>query len=449
VISLTLHEIADQLGCAFPAENPTIESIVTDSRKVEFGSLFAALEGSRVDGHDFASTAVSLGATAVLGSRNIDLDVPVLLVPDVTEALARIATMVRDRVDPLVIGITGSNGKTTVKEMTASILRQHHQILATAGNYNNQLGLPLSLFGLNPGHRFAVLEMGASQAGDIAHLAGIAHPDIGVLTNVGPAHLKGFGSEEGVAAAKGEIFQQLPQDGCAVMFGDQQWLRLWKEMNTAGRVLTFGNNPENDVVVLDETTVSTPLGRMAIELPVPGMHNRLNAAAAAAVGIALDVDLDQIRAGLNSFIPAPGRLQMKSSPLGWTVIDDSYNANPASLYSALQVLSSMEGKRWLLLGDMRELGEGGLKMHAEVGDAARSLGVERIFAVGELSEAAVRQFGRGARHFEDRQSLIDAVLEEIRPGIFCLVKGSRSMGMEVVAKALTDDANPGNLREAG
>ena len=371
-----------------------------------------------------------------------------LVVPDVTEALGKIAHEIRMKLDPVVIGITGSNGKTTVKEMIAAILRQNSNILATGGNFNNQLGLPLSLFGLEPGHRFAVLEMGASQAGDIAYLAGIAQPDVAVLTNVGPAHLKGFGSEEGVARAKGEIFQDLPEQGCAVMFGDQPWLDLWKEINTAGKVLTFGQKPGNDVRVLDQSTIETPAGRLSINLPVPGMHNRTNAAAAAAVGLALGIDLEQISAGLNSFSPAPGRLEMKTSAAGWTVIDDSYNANPASLYSALRVLSDMQGKRWLLLGDMKELGEDSQKLHAEVGDAARSLGVERIFAVGELTEAAVRQFGKGAAHFPDRDSLISAVLAEIRPGINCLVKGSRSMGMELVAHALAE-ADSAEHREAG
>ncbi len=459
MIRLKLHEIANLLGCEEPATNPTVEAIVSDSRKVRYGALFAAIEGARVDGHDYAPTAVSLGAVAVLASREIDLDgdgdarnanVPVLVVDDVVAALGVIAREVLRRADPVVVGITGSNGKTTVKEMLASILRRNAEVLATGGNFNNELGLPLSLFGLEEKHQYAVLEMGASKAGDIAYLAGIACPDVGVVTNVGPAHLRGFGSEEGVARAKGELFAALPPDGCAVIFGDQPWVDLWREMNTAGRVITFGQDASNDVRVIDEHTLQTPHGPIGLGLPVPGIHNRVNAAAAAAVALALGIDLEDIRLGLAAFSPAPGRLEMKATPAGWTVIDDSYNANPASLYSALRVLSEMQGKRWLVLGDMKELGEDSRKMHAEVGDAARSLGVERVFAVGELSDAAVDSFGDGARHFEDRESLIDALLDEIRPGINCLVKGSRSMGMERVVEAL-ENASTGHedIREAG
>jgi len=459
MIPLPLHEIAQWLECPPPEKDRTIELIVTDSRKVRYGALFAALKGSRADGHAFASTAVSLGAVAVLASRELDegppQSVPVLLVDDVTAALGAIAKEILDRVDPLVIGITGSNGKTTVKEMIASILRrnsgrENSAVLATGGNYNNELGLPLSLFDLEQRHRFAVLEMGASKAGDIAYLASIARPDVAVVTNVGPAHLKGFGSEEGVARAKGEIFQALREDGCAVIFGDQPWAGMWRKISGAQRAITFGQNQDNDVWVRDEVSLSTPDGPIQLDLPVPGMDNRVNAAAAAAVALALRIELEDIRLGLAEFKPAPGRLEMKTTAAGWTLIDDSYNANPASLYSALRVLNEMRGERWLVLGDMKELGEGGRKMHAEVGEAARSLGVDRIFAVGELSDAAVGSFGKGAEHFSDQEALIDALLGKIRPGINCLIKGSRSMGMERVVEALERESDRRKeVREAG
>lgn len=452
MMPMRLKEIAALLGVAAPEADPAIESVVTDSRKVRDGALFAALEGSRVDGHDYAATAVSMGAVGILASRQVDVpqSVPVLIVEDVTAALGNIAAELRRRVDPIVVGITGSNGKTTVKEMVASILRRKSNVLATGGNYNNQLGLPLSLFGLEKEHRYAVLEMGASRAGDIAYLAGIAQPDIGVVTNVGPAHLKGFGSEEGVARAKGEIYEALPVEGCAVIFGDQPWATLWRSINRAGRIFTFGQNVGNDVRVANSQGLETPQGNIALNLPVPGVHNRVNAAAAAAVALALGIPNDEIADGLAAFSPAPGRLEMKHTEAGWTLIDDSYNANPASLYSALKVLSEMQGKRWLVLGDMKELGEQSAKMHAEVGDAARSLGVDRMFAVGELSESAVRSFGRGAEHFSDRETLIRALLTEIRPGIHCLIKGSRSMGMDQVVRALERaPGRPEQVREAG
>jgi UDP-N-acetylmuramoyl-tripeptide--D-alanyl-D-alanine ligase len=292
--------------------------------------------------------------------------------------------------------------------------------------------------------------MGASKVGDIAYLASIARPDVAVVTNVGPAHLKGFGSEEGVARAKGEIFEALPKDGCAVIFGDQAWAGMWREISGSERTLTFGQGKGNDIRVRDETTLSTPAGTIQLNLPVPGMHNRVNAAAAAGVALSLGIELEDMRLGLADFKPAPGRLEMKTTAAGWTLIDDSYNANPASLYSALRVLNELRGERWLVLGDMKELGEGGRKMHAEVGEAARSLGVERMFAVGELSSAAVCSFGKGAEHFPDQDTLIKALLARIQPGINCLIKGSRSMGMERVVEALESESDRRDeIREAG
>ena len=440
MITLELRTIAELVGCVPPDQNPSVEKIVIDSRKVRYGALFVAIEGSQVDGHDFAETAVSMGAVAVLASRDLELDVPVLVVEDVVLAMGKIAAHVRQEIDPVVIGITGSNGKTTVKEMVTAILKRHSKTLATRGNYNNELGLPLSLFRLKQKHRYAVLEMGASQAGDIAYLAGIAQPDVAVVNNVGPAHLKGFGSLEGVAGSKGEIFQALQPDGCAVINGDEPWADMWREFSGAEKVITFGQGADNDVRVLDGQNLETPAGNVSLNLPVPGIHNRMNAAAAAAISLALGIEPADIEAGLSDFQPAPGRLETKKTDAGWTLIDDSYNANPASLYSALSVLSELRGHRWLVLGDMKELGQNSSKMHAEVGDNARSLGVERIFAIGELSQAAVSTFGEGAEHFEDRASLIETLTSEIRPGIHCLIKGSRSMGMEQVVEALVEES---------
>jgi UDP-N-acetylmuramoyl-tripeptide--D-alanyl-D-alanine ligase len=323
--------------------------------------------------------------------------------------------------------------------MLASILRQQGEVLATQGNFNNELGLPLTLFQLNPRHRFAVLELGASKAGDIAYLAGIALPDIGLVTNVGPAHLEGFGSEAGVAAAKGEIYASLPIGGCAILNGDQPWCPLWRQMSTAGRVLTFGAGPDLDVrfeQLEASVRMLTPAGSFDVRLTLPGTHNLVNAAAATAAAFALDVPLKKIRLGLEAVEPVPGRLNLIRTDAGWTVIDDTYNANPASLYSALQVLAGMQGTAWLVLGDMKELGEDSRKLHAEVGDTARALGVNRIFATGEMAATAVDSFGPGARHYAAQADLIAALQAELRPGINCLVKGSRSMGMERVVQAI-------------
>ncbi|MEJ2402355.1 MAG: UDP-N-acetylmuramoyl-tripeptide--D-alanyl-D-alanine ligase [Xanthomonadales bacterium] len=449
MIPLQLAELERLLGCPASDRDLEIRSIVADSRKAGEGALFAALPGERVDGHDFAAAAVEAGAAALLVARRLDLEVPQLVVDNVLEALGRIGRLVRERLDPVVVGITGSNGKTTVKEMVASILRLEGPVLATEGNYNNELGLPLTLFRLQPKHRYAVLEMGASKLHDIAYLAGIGRPDVGLVNNIAPAHLEGFGSIEGVARTKGEMFGALPAGGCAVMNADEPWGELWREQNGADRVLTFGTAPDADVRVeatADGCRLITAAGACDVALPLPGSHNHMNAAAATAVALALDIDMDIIRRGLEKVVPVPGRLNLLHTTAGWTVIDDSYNANPASLYSALQVLASLAGERWLVLGDMKELGAGSRKMHREVGENAAVMGVRRLFAIGDMAADAVDAFGPGGSHFADKQELAAALRREIHSGVNCLVKGSRSMGMEDVVEALVSESE---LREAG
>jgi UDP-N-acetylmuramoyl-tripeptide--D-alanyl-D-alanine ligase len=448
VIRLQLSELAAHLGCAAPVVDSTFENIATDSRRVHHGTLFAALPGNNVDGHDFAASAVDLGATALLLSRPLDLDVPQLITDDVLLALGKLAAMLRLRLDPQVVGITGSNGKTTVKEMIASILRVDSTVLATQGNYNNELGVPLSLFGLTTKHQFAILEMGASNPGDISYLCEIAQPDTGLITNIGPAHLMGFGSEEGVALAKGEIYASLPAAGCAVFNADEPWMDLWKEMNGADHSLTFGCDSECDVQLVENGAgpiLRIPGGAIELRLALPGRHNRLNAAAAAAIALSLGIESAAIEKGLEDVKPMPGRLNLIRTEAGWTVIDDTYNANPASLYSALQVLAQMQGTPWLVLGDMKELGDDSRKMHREVGEAARAMGVGRLFTTGELSSFTSQAFGEGAEHFDDRDELARVLCTSLRPGTTCLVKGSRSMGMEAIVEAIT---NSQSIREA-
>jgi len=443
MIRLQLSELAACLGCPEPASEAVVERIATDSRKVHHGTLFAALQGNHVDGHDFASSAVDLGAAALLLNRPLDLPAPQLIVEDVLQALGKVAALLRNRLDPVVVGITGSNGKTTVKEMVASVLRQQAAVLSTHGNYNNELGVPLSLFELTEDHRFAVLEMGAGKSGDIAYLCEIARPGIGLITNIGPAHLRGFGTEEGVARAKGEIYSSLPGDGCAVVNADEPWSAMWREMNQADRLLTFGSTAGCDVRLVERDNgplLAVPGGEIELRLALPGRHNLMNAAAATAVALALDIDPEMIEQGLEAVKPVPGRLNLIRTESGWTVIDDTYNANPASLYSALQVLAQMQGTPWLVLGDMKELGQGSRKMHREVGEAARAMGVGRLFTTGELSAFTAEAFGEGAQHFEDRDELARVLCSQLQPGTICLVKGSRSMGMEAIVEAITDNS---------
>ncbi|MGD8385218.1 MAG: UDP-N-acetylmuramoyl-tripeptide--D-alanyl-D-alanine ligase [Lysobacterales bacterium] len=429
------------LACEAPAANAEFSGITTDSRQVRPGMLFAALSGQTHDGHDYVDMALEKGAAAVMASRPLTTPLPLLLVDDVVRALGVLAADWRRQCGSLVVGITGSNGKTTVKEMVASVLGQKAGVLATKGNFNNELGLPLTLFQLEPSHAYAVLEMGASNPGDIAYLAAIAQPQVGVITNIGPAHLQGFINEEGVARAKGELYAALPPDGTAVINAAEPWVELWLGMNRAGSTVFF-NTDDGSGISLGGTAqrpvIRTPAAEFSLRLSLPGRHNLSNAMAATAACLALGTEPEAIKTGLELVKPVPGRLNLVPAQAGWTVIDDTYNANPASLYAALQVLAAQHGEPWLVLGDMAELGSNSRKMHAELGDAARSLGVKRLFAVGSASTATVDAFGEKASHYESREALIEALRSELRPGVACLVKGSRSMGMENVVSAISD-----------
>jgi UDP-N-acetylmuramoyl-tripeptide--D-alanyl-D-alanine ligase len=439
MIHMRLNRAASLLDCASPQTDIAFTGITTDSRQIIPGMLFAALPGETFDGHDYVRQAKELGAAALLICRDVDTDLPVLKVGDVLAALGTLAGAWRMQCPAKVVGITGSNGKTTVKEMIASILRLSGSVLATAGNFNNELGLPLTLFQLDHLHDYAVIEMGAGKPGDIGYLGTIAKPEIGVVTNVGPAHLQGFIDVEGVARAKGELYASLPGDGTAIMNLAEPWVELWRSVNNAGTVSSFNGDGHIQAQQLENKwLVTTPAGEFEMFLPLPGLHNVSNALAAVAVCLALNVPLTDISKGLETIKSVPGRLNLVQARSGWTVIDDTYNANPASLYAALQVLATQSGEPWLVLGDMKELGINSRKIHAELGDAARSLGVKRLFALGEASAATVDAFGDSAVHFNSRESLIEALRAQLKPGVACLVKGSRTMGMEHVVHAISN-----------
>ncbi len=441
MIHMSLSRVATVLGCGPLHSDLTFTGITTDSRQINPGMVFAALSGESFDGHDYIKQAQKRGAVAVLVGRKVKTTLPVLLVADVLTALGKLAADWRQQCPAKVVGITGSNGKTTVKEMIASILRQKGAVLATDGNFNNELGLPLTIFRLDTSDDYAILEMGASNPGDIAYLADIARPDIGVITNIGPAHLQGFISEEGVAQSKGELYASLPADGTAIINAAEPWVDLWQSINKAGTVSFFNGDDESHIharQTQDEVVICTPVGEYELQLSLPGHHNLANAMAATAVCLALDASLAEIKTGLEAVKPVPGRLSLKQSQSGWTVIDDTYNANPASLYAALQVLAKQSGEPWLVLGDMKELGADSRKMHAELGDAARILGVKRLFALGDASAATVDAFGDGAVHFSSMEELIGFLRKQLRTGVACLVKGSRSMGMEHVVDAISN-----------
>ncbi len=434
-----LNEVASLAGGLLSGANVEIRGMSHDTRALESGNLFVALPGERVDGHDFLQDAADAGAVGALVSRPVDHPLPQVQVADTLIAMGLVAAGWRQRLEVTVIGITGSNGKTTVKEMITAILSAHAPTLSTQGNYNNEIGLPLTLSRLNASHRYAVLEMGASRSGDIRYLADLARPHIGVVTNAAPAHLEGFGSLEGVARTKGEMFAALPADGMAVINSDDMFYGLWCDMAAHCRSLSFGLGESADVrgrALNGSARIETPAGAVDLNLNLPGQHNLLNALAATAVGCHLGLSIGDIASALNNLKSLPGRFQVHRDPSGWCLIDDSYNANPASVYAGLQVAANMSGECWLVMGDMAELGPDSEQLHAEMGRNARDLGVRRLFAVGPGSHATVGAFGPDGEHFRSHEDLIKALADALHPGVNCLVKGSRSMRMERIVQAL-------------
>ncbi|MEO5811699.1 MAG: UDP-N-acetylmuramoyl-tripeptide--D-alanyl-D-alanine ligase [Rhodanobacter sp.] len=420
-----------------------------DSRQVRRGDLFVAIAGEHVDGHDYLSMAAARGASGALVTRRVDIALPQVLVTNVTLALGDLASAVRAQRDVRVVGITGSNGKTTVKTLTAAILRQHGRAHVSAGNHNNELGLPLSVLSMPLDAQFAVFEMGAGKPGDIAYLAGIARPDVGVITLIAPAHLERMGSVEGVAETKGALYQALPADGVAIINADDAFAPFFAGLAGARKVLHFGLTHAAEVTARDlhatedgsRFVLVTPLGEAEVSLPLPGRHNVLNALAAAAVALALQVPLVTIVDGLAHAESVPGRLQRRQTHGGWTLIDDTYNANPGSMAAAIDTLLLAHGERWLVLGDMAELGSDARVMHAALGRRARDAGVDRLFAVGPLGAATVAAFGPHGEHFADQAALIAALRAQLHAGVTCLLKGSRSARMELVLAALDDAAS--------
>ncbi|GLQ50711.1 UDP-N-acetylmuramoyl-tripeptide--D-alanyl-D-alanine ligase [Dyella flava] len=425
-------------------DDASITGVEIDSRKVKPGDLFVAFKGERVDGHDYLADAKAHGAAAALVERRIDIDLPQVQVENAELALGDLASAVRAQRNARVIGITGSNGKTTVKTLTASILSRHGRTHFNTGSFNNEIGLPLTLLWMPEDTEYAVLEMGAGKPGDIEYLAAIARPDIGLVNLIAPAHLERMGTIEMVAETKGAVYHALPADGVAIINADDAFASFFAGLAGARKVLRFGLDHKADIGadILDQRVdgshfvLSTPHGDADVQLPLPGRHNIANALAASAIALALDVPLDTIVEGLEQASAVEGRLKRMTMPAGWTLIDDSYNANPSSMHAAIDTLALAEGERWLVLGDMAELGTDARALHAGVGRHARERGIQKLFAVGPLNAAAVEAFGAGGVHYEDKTALIDALRVQLHAGVTCLVKGSHSAGMEHVVAAL-------------
>ncbi|MEL7185639.1 MAG: UDP-N-acetylmuramoyl-tripeptide--D-alanyl-D-alanine ligase [Pseudomonadota bacterium] len=439
----TLSEAATNMNGELQGADAGFSGISTDTRSIANGELFFALQGPNFDGHDYVAKASKAGAAGAVVSRLLDDDIAQIRVDDTRKALGRLAAAWRNTKSPRVIGITGSNGKTTLKEMIAACLGATAPTLATAGNLNNDIGMPLMLARIEDEHEFAVFEMGANHAGEIEYLVSLANPEVVVLTNAGAAHLEGFGSIEGVARAKGEILQNAVRPRVAVLNADDAWFDYWSSLVTDIEMLSFGLGESADVRASDvsvlpdhsEFLLQTPEGEASISLPVVGIHNVRNACAAAAVALSLGLDIATIKAALESMAPVKGRLLPLRGINGSTLFDDTYNANPRSVAAAADFIASLPGDSWLVLGDMFELGEDAEDLHREVGASARASGVSRLLALGDLCKAAVDGFGDGAVWFASIDALI-AEVTNVTAGTNVLVKGSRGMRMERVVAAL-------------
>jgi UDP-N-acetylmuramoyl-tripeptide--D-alanyl-D-alanine ligase len=448
-----LAELARVTGGRLEGANIEFDAVSTDSRTLEPGSLFVALVGEKFDAHDYVRQAAERGCSAALVSRPVEAVVPQVVVTDTLAALTAFARAWRADYQGTVVGITGSNGKTTAKEMTGAILGVPGPCLITQGNLNNHIGVPLTLLRLQAVHHCAVIEMGANHRGEIAQLAAMARPDVGLVTNAGPAHLDGFDGIEGVARGKGEMFEALGADGTAVINADDRFAGFWRGLaRAAGRVVTFGMREEADFAasnVVERTAdegfttefdLKCPQGARRISIALSGTHNVMNALAASAAAAAAGATLDAIESGLISVRPVAGRLRMRVGLNGARLIDDSYNANPGSVRAGLASLAKLPGEHWLVLGEMRELGADSDRLHAEMGAFARESGVSRLLAIGDGSRHAVEAYGVGGQWFAGVDDLIEVARSDLGEDVTVLVKGSRSNRLERVADALAADA---------
>ncbi|MEL7297188.1 MAG: UDP-N-acetylmuramoyl-tripeptide--D-alanyl-D-alanine ligase [Pseudomonadota bacterium] len=443
-MQMHLSDIAHLLNVPGPEHNPVINAASIDSRRVASHDLFVALDGARTRGVEHIADAVRNGAVAALAPEPVSADVPVLCVDDPLSALQTLADHWRQQVDATVIAITGSNGKTTMRSLVHACIGA--AALATEGNYNNHIGVPMMLTRLMPDHARAVFELGANHAGEIAQMAAWVRPDIAIITNAGPAHLEGFGSIEGVAHAKGELFATLDADGTAVINADDDFAPLWHELAAPASITTFGSGPHADFWFENwhgdnagqQFLLHTPNGSVNVTLALSGRHNAMNAAGAIAVSIVAGVTLQDAVERLATVQAEPGRQHILQARNGWRVIDDSYNANPGSMRAAAESLATTEAVRWMVIGDMGELGANSEQMHFDTGVAIREAGIDRLLTLGEQAAHAARGFGADALSFLELDDLLTALGGSSAQDVTVLVKGSRSARMERVVAALCD-----------
>ena len=443
-----LSFVVDATQGVLHGQDCAFNGVSTDTRTLEKGELYVALSGPNFDGNEFVERAQEKGAAGAIVSALTKADVAQIVVDDTRLALGQLAAAWRDRRSLTVVGITGSNGKTTLKEMVAAFLSSVAPTLATQGNLNNDIGMPLMMSRIDDSHKFAVLEMGANHAGEIAYLTSLAKPNVVAITNAAAAHLEGFGSIEGVAHAKAEILQGEPAPDVAILNADDEYYTYWMSLCEGFDVLSFGVNDHADIRA---DQIETGKGRthftmhlldtsIEVTLPLAGQHNVRNACAAAAVASSLGVSSEDIKKALESLRPVAGRLQPLLGQNGATLYDDSYNANPLSVIAAAEFLASLPGKSWFVLGDMFELGDSAEKLHNDVGASIQEAGVDRLFTFGELSREAAEGFGEDAKSFDSLDALVEDLSSSMSDDINLLIKGSRGMRMERVVEALRMDA---------
>ncbi len=449
----SLASVAEHIAGRLFGEDRAFGVVSTDTRTLPQGALFVAIHGERFDGHDYVAQAEARGAAGALVDRQIGSTLPQVIACDTRDAFGRMARAWRDTFRIPVVGVTGSSGKTTVKSLIGSILGRARSVCVTEGSLNNDIGVPLTLMRLDAGHEALVAELAANHAGEIDYLASLVQPTVGVLTNAGPAHLEGFGSLQGVVRAKGELLDHLPRAGTAVLNADDPFHGEWRARASCEFHVSFGFAATADCTVAGDMALGADGSRFRLRLPdgveidisltLPGRHNVLNALAAAAAAHAVGASADDIRDGLAQADAVRGRLNVLAGRGGARVIDDSYNANPASVRAALDYLSTLPGHRVLVLGDMAELGEQGAQLHREVGDYANGR-CDRLIAVGPLAAQAARGFRGDASECDDIDQA-RGVIEPLLDGdLTVLVKGSRVMRLEKLAAALVDAAEDGS-----
>jgi UDP-N-acetylmuramoyl-tripeptide--D-alanyl-D-alanine ligase len=449
MISLMLSQIAESLDAELIGNDMVINSVSTDTRNIEQGALFVALVGERFDAHNFTHQAVESGAGALLVSKPVSDDVPQLLVKDTKLALGQLGALVHQTCMTPTVAITGSCGKTTVKEMIASIMEQKGQVLFTAGNFNNEIGVPLTLLRSTPEDDFAVIELGANHIGEIAYTTRLVQPDVALVNNVAAAHLEGFGSMDGVKQAKGEIYQGLNAGSVAIVNLDSHGGDYWQEVLADKVVKTFSlTDSSADFTASDISLneigeasfmLNTPQGEIKLTLGIIGQHNVANALAATALALELGASLEMIQSGLASLNKVKGRVELIELNQQIKLIDDSYNASVPAMTAAADLLAGFKGVRWLILGNMAELGDESLALHRQVGQHAAPFKFEYVLTFGTDAKAISEECG--GLHFEDHQSMIDFIKQQIEqhqePQIL-LVKGANSAGMSKVAAAVKE-----------